>query len=76
VDRWRRIEERLHDPPRLLDAVLAGEAGGVPDHGRMEQDLVRRRPLAALFGELHVERDHVHTHRVRPVRVEDELRAG
>ena len=29
VDRRRRVEQRLHDPPGLLDPVLPGEAGAV-----------------------------------------------
>ena len=48
VDRRRRVEQRLHDPPRLLDAVLAREARALADHRRVEQHLVRasrpRRP--------------------------------
>ena len=45
VHRRRRVEQRLHDPPRLLDAVLAGEARAVADQRRVQQHLVgRRRP--------------------------------
>ena len=29
VDRWRCVEQRLHDPPRLLDPVLSGEPGAL-----------------------------------------------
>ena len=57
VDGGRRVEQRLHDSPGLLDAVLAGEAGAVAEHGGVQQHLVGGRPLAALVGELHVERD-------------------
>ena len=52
--RWR-IEERLHDAPLLLDAVLPGEADAVPDERGLEKDLVRRRALPTLLGELDVE---------------------
>ena len=45
VDRRRGVEQRLHDPPRLLDAVLAREARAVADHRRVQQHLVRRRRL-------------------------------
>src|SRR5436189_1685059 len=55
---WRRrVQQRLEDPPRLLDAVLAGEPGAVADHRRLQQDLVRGRPLPALLAEFHVEVD-------------------
>src|SRR5436189_5424386 len=55
---WRRrVQQRLEDPPRLLDAVLAGEPGAVADHRRLQQDLVRGRPLLALLAEFHVEVD-------------------
>ena len=41
--RWR-VEQRPHDPPRLLNPVLPGEA---------QEHLARRGPLIALVGELH-----------------------
>ncbi len=74
VDRRRRVEERLHDPPRLLDPVLPREARVVADHRRVEQDLVGGRPLPALIRELHVELDGSGggARRVRPVRVGDD----
>ena len=41
----RRVEQRLQDAPRLLDAVLAGEARAVAQHRGVQQHLVgRRRP--------------------------------
>ena len=55
VDRRRRVEQRLQDPPGLLDAVLAGEARAVAVHRGVQQHLVGRRALPALLGELHVE---------------------
>ena len=48
MDRRWRVEQRLHDPPGLLDPVLAAEPRAVAQHRRVEQDLVRRRALAAL----------------------------
>ena len=51
------VEQRRHHPPALLDAVLASEALAVPDQRGVQQHLVRRRALAALLGELHVEAD-------------------
>ena len=76
VDRRRRVEQRLHDPPLLLDAVLTCEPQGLPVHRGLEQHLVRRRALTALVGELHVEADRLHRHRVRPPRLELEPDAG
>jgi hypothetical protein len=54
--RWR-IEQRLHHPPRLLDAVLAREARRVSDDGRVQQHLVRSRALTPHLGEFDVEPD-------------------
>ena len=53
----RVVEQRLEDPPGLLDAVLPGEARAVPVHRRVQQHLVGRRQLLALLPELHVEVD-------------------
>ena len=53
----RLVDQGRHDPPGLLDVVLAGEAGAVADHRGVQEHLVGRRPLAALLGELHVEVD-------------------
>src|SRR4249920_3548227 len=36
----RRLEERLHDAPGLLDAVLPGEAHALPHERCVEQHLV------------------------------------
>src|SRR5215211_2424908 len=55
--RRRRVEQRLEDPPGLLDAVLAGEAGAVALHSGVQQHLIRGRPLTSFLGELHVEVD-------------------
>jgi len=71
MNRRRRVEQRLHDPPRLLDPVLAGEAGALPDQCGVEQHLVRGRPLAPLVGELHVEGDRLGLRGVGAVRIED-----
>src|SRR5215211_576193 len=57
LGRRRRVEQRLHHPPGLLDAVLAGEAGAVALHGGVQEHLVGGGALAALLGELHVEAD-------------------
>ena len=48
VNGRRRVEQRLHDPPGLLDAVLPREARRLADHRRVEQHLVGRRALTAL----------------------------
>ena len=66
----RVVEQRLHHPPALLDAVLAGEALAVTDHRGVKQDLVRRRALAALLGELHIEADLLRLDRLVPLRVD------
>src|SRR5262245_51650848 len=55
--RRRGVEQRLKDPPRLLDGVLAGEPDALADERRVEQNLVRRRTLTAFRRELHVEVD-------------------
>src|SRR4029079_11895514 len=49
------VEQGRHYPPGLLDPVLTAESRAVPFHRRMQEDLVRRRTLSALVGELHVE---------------------
>ena len=36
----RSVEQRLHDAPRLLDTILAGELAGVFAHGLAQQPLV------------------------------------
>ena len=59
VDRGRRVEQRLHHPPGLLDAVLAREALAVADHRRVQEHLVRCGALTAFLGELHVELDRL-----------------
>ena len=76
LDRRRRVEQRLHDPPRLLDAVLAREARGVAVHGGEQQHLVGRRPLAALVGELHVEVDLLGLGRVAALGLDEQPHAG
>src|SRR4030095_6411374 len=73
--RWG-VEQRLHDPPGLLDAVLPREAGAVADHRRLEQHLVGRRALTALFRELHVELDPCPARLVGPVRWHEEPDPG
>ena len=61
--RWS-VQERLHDPPRLLHSVLAGEPCALTDHRGMEQHLVRSRSFTALVGELHVQMDGARAGRV------------
>ncbi len=49
---WRRgIQQRLYDPPRLLDAVLPGEQARFALQGIAEQPLVRLRQIPELLGE-------------------------
>ena len=49
LDRPGRVEQRLHDPPGLLDRRPARLNRVLsPTHRGVQQDLVRRRPLAAL----------------------------
>ena len=49
LDRRGVVEQRLHDPPGLLDPVLAGEVRACHRAiAAVEQHLVRRRALAAL----------------------------
>src|SRR5690242_1408052 len=57
MHRRRRVEQRLHDAPRLLDGVLSVEARAHAPDGSEQQHLVGRRALAALGRELHVEVD-------------------
>ncbi len=59
VDGRRGVEQRLHDPPRLLDAVLAREARALPTERGVQQHLVGRRRPRRPPGELHVERDRL-----------------
>ena len=74
--RGRMLDQREHDPPGLLDAVLAGEGRAVALNCRVQQDLVGRRTLAALLGELHVERDLVRAAAIGAMRVDDQADAG
>ena len=64
MDRAGGVEQRLEDPPGLLDAVLPGEARAVAVHRGVQQHLVGRRALAALLRELHVEVDLLGLRRV------------
>ena len=48
VDRRWRVEQRLHDPPGLVDPVLPGEAGAVAAQRSVQEHLVRRGPFTAL----------------------------
>ena len=50
VHRRRRVEQRLHDAPGLLDAVLAREALAVTDHRRVQEHFIGRRALTAFLG--------------------------
>jgi hypothetical protein len=51
------VEQRLHDAPGLLDAVLPGEVLMVVGHRGMQQHLVWLRRLAELAGERNVQVD-------------------
>src|SRR4051794_11886784 len=55
VDRGRVVEQRLHDPPGLLHAVLPLEAPAVADQRGVQQHLVWGRAFAPLLRELQVE---------------------
>src|SRR5512132_3409180 len=76
MNRRRRIEQRLHDPPLLLDSVLAGEPRAVTDDGRLQQYLVRGGPFTPLLRELHVQLDRRRSGDIRTVCVDDEPDAG
>ena len=69
MDRRRSVEQRLHDPPGLLDAVLARESGRIAGHGGVQKDLVGGRALTAHLCELDVEQDRRRRADVRPVGV-------
>jgi hypothetical protein len=72
VDRRRLVQQRLHDSPRLLHAVLPSEARAVTDQRRMQQHLVRSWARTALLCKLHVELDRGGSDPVGPVRVENQ----
>ena len=57
ADVGRVVEQRLHDAPGLLDAVLPGEVLVVAGHRGMQQHLVWLRRLAKLAGERGVQVD-------------------
>lgn len=76
VDWRRRVQQRLHDPPRLLDGVLADEAPAVSAHRGVQEHLVGGRPLAALARELHVESDRLRLGRLGPLRIDLEADPG
>ena len=59
-----------------FDGVLAGEARAVAVHRVEQQDLVGRRRLAALVGELDVEVDSLGPVGVGAMSVEDRAHAG
>ena len=72
----RRVEQRLHDPPRLLDTVLSREASALADHRGMQEHLVGSCTLTTHLGELHVEEDRCSLRRVGPVCVEHDPNAS
>jgi hypothetical protein len=76
VDLGRIVEQRLHHPPGLLDAVLPREALAVADQRGMEEHLVWRRALTALLGELHVQVDSLGPHRVGTLSIDHQPYAG
>ncbi len=76
VDGRRRIQQRLEHPPGLLDPVLSGEPRAVATHRGVEEHLVRRRALATLQGELHVEVDGGGALPVGPVGLDRQPDAG
>ncbi len=51
------VERRLHDAPRALDDVLAGEAPQRPDQGVADQSLVGVLAFAERRGEVDVDVD-------------------
>src|SRR5262249_33849996 len=57
ADVGRVVEQRLHDAPGLLDAVLPGEELMVAGQPGVQQPLVRFRGLAQLAGERGVQVD-------------------
>ncbi len=73
---WGIFEQRFEDAPGLLDAVLAGEAHAVAAHRIQQEHLVWGGGLAALLGELHVERDRLRAAFVGAVGVEDHSHTG
>ena len=76
-DRLRRmLQQRRHDAPALLDAVLAGEVAGVARHRGRQQHLVGGGRLAALLRELHIEVDLRGARLVGPLGVERHAHAG
>ncbi len=70
--RGRRVQQRLHDSPCLLDPVLAGEPHNLANHRSVQQHLVRGWPFAALLGKLHVEVDGLWDGRVCAPRLDSE----
>src|SRR5215218_6777661 len=76
MDRGRAVEQGLEDPPGLLDAVLAGEAGGLADHRGVQQHLVGGRPFTPFLGELHLEVDLLRLRPVAPLGVDLEPDPG
>src|SRR6185312_403234 len=73
--RWL-LDQWAHQPPRLLDAVLAGEPRAVAVHRSLEQDLVGRRAFAAFLGELHVKRDLLGPAAIGAMCIDDQPDAG
>src|SRR5512134_3834567 len=57
LDPRGRVEQRLHDSPRLLDHPPAREERAVPTERIGEKPLVRLRRLAELLGEVEIEGD-------------------
>src|SRR6185436_20484244 len=76
VNWGRRVEQRLHHPPGLLDAVLTREALAVANHRRMQEHLVRSRAFTAFLGELHVQLDRFRRGRSGAARVDDQPDPG
>ena len=73
--RWR-IQQRLHNAPLLLNAILACESQPPTFHGGVQQHLIRCGALAPLLRELHVERDRLWLNTLRAARVHRQLDPG
>ena len=76
LERRRCVEQRLHDPPRLLDRVLACEVARVADNRGVKEHFVRRRAQAPDARERHLELDRAQSVRVRLLGVQPKPGTG
>src|SRR4029453_3255442 len=72
MDRRRGIEERLHDPPGFLDAVLPHKANALADDRRMEHNFVGSRLLIRISRELNAEINWLSSENVDLLHTHDE----